>query len=364
MGFGLAWTTIDIDEPVLKFVIAGVALIETASLCGVLNYAGIQWSPVASLLAGILGTAFGYGFTRSIDGKRRLLIEQMFAGRISEETMQKLEVSTLPIDFAGERREASVVVCEIFNHQLLSDALPPGDFVALSNAFIRAGSEVLMDAGAMMDQSNGYNVRAIFGTPLEDPDHAEHACRAAYVLGRRMEKFCLEAIERWKAAPDYRIAINSGEMISAAYGAPTLGSFTVTGEPLEFCRRLCAANTLYGSRILVGPRAFQLANAAVEVRPIELVRRRGTATAPAENYEIYELLAPKNQLTRQEAERRDLFWMGVVLFRERRWDEATMHFEAALRDAGCEDGPARFYLNRIAHARAGANALDWDSVNR
>jgi len=129
------------------------------------------------------------------------------------------------------------------------------------------------------------------------------------------------------------------------------GGFRVTGEPIEFCRRLCIANTLFGSRILLGPRAFQLAPEAVEVRPMELFHPHGQQ-APEE---IYELLALKNQLTPEEAERRDTFWRGIVLFRARQWDLAAAHFETVLRrDAACEDGPSRFYLERIAHLRDGA----------
>jgi len=362
LGLGLAWTTVDINAVSLKITVAAVALAETAALAWILALFGILWPPFTALAAGGLALLFGLIYGRTAQGSRKRRLEELFAGRISRGTFRRLLESDAPLGFPGERREASVVVCEIFNRQLLRETLSPADYATLTGGFLQAGTRALLEAGGLLDQCRGESVRALFGAPLAEPDHAARACEAAFALGRRLEAFCQESVKRWNAAPDYRIGVNSGELIAAAGetapGSGFPGGFSVTGEPLEFCRRLCVGNTLYGSRILLGPRAFALATGSVEVRPIELIRNRDHG-APEE---IYELLAPKAQLTAGEQARRDAFWKAVVLFRERRWDEAARQFEAVLNEAGCEDGPARFYLDRIAQLRDGAPALDWDSA--
>ena len=358
LAFGLAWTTVEIDPLSLQLVVAALALVEAAVLSWLLHLFGVAWPPFTAIVAGLLSTAFGFLYNRSPGGRRKRLVGALFGGRISARTERLMVASRQPLDLSGEKIEASVVVCEIFNHQLLAEVLPPKDYVALTNAFLQAGAGVLMEAGGTLDDCNGQQLRAIFGAPLADPNHAAQACAAACALGRRLEAICGETIEKWNAAPDYRIGINSGELIAAAYGAGRIASYRVAGEPLEFCHRLCVANRFYGTRMLLGPKAFQLASETVEVRPMELIRlpdRQGPE-------EIYELLAPKNALTPEEAERRDLFWKGVILFRERRWDEAIGYFHTALHGAVCEDAPARFYLERIAHAREGEQALDWDTA--
>ena len=358
LAFGLAWTTIDIGPLPLQLVVAAVALLETAAFSWLLHLSGVRWPPFTALVAGSLATIFGLVYNRSPGGRRKRLVRQLFGGRISPQTERMLVESREALNLSGERIEASIVVCEIFNHQLLADALPPAAYVALTNSFLRAGAEVLMEAGGTLDGCTGQQLRALFGAPLATEEHATQACEAAFALGRRLEAICSECIEKWNAAPDYRIGINSGELIAAAYGAGQVASYSVAGEPLEFCRRLCLANRLYGSRMLLGPRVFQLAAASVEVRPMELIRLPDRQ-APEE---IYELLAPKNALAAVDAERRDLFWKGVILFRERRWDEAGAYFETALHGAACEDAPVRLYLDRVAQARAGDQALDWDSA--
>ena len=82
----------------------------------------------------------------------------------------------------------------------------------------------------------------------------------------------IECLERWNRGLDFRIGINSGEMVFASYGSSRLGTFSVAGDSVEFARRLAGANTVYGSRILTGSHTLELALHAVEVRPMELVR--------------------------------------------------------------------------------------------
>ncbi len=356
LGFGLAFCAVDISQIALKLIVLCAALVETAALSWTLHRFGIEWPPFTALAAGVLAAGFGLAWGRTAGGRRKRRLETLFGERISRRKFREWLDADVPLDPAGERREGSVVVCELFNQEALAEALPAAECVALINGFSACGARALLECGGVLDTAGGDRLRALFGMPVADPGHAAHACAAALELGSALEAFRREALQRWEAAPDFRIAVHSGEMTAAA---GYLGSFSVTGEALEFCRRLCLANTVYGSRILLGPRTFQLAPESVEVRPIELLIPPGQE-APEE---IYELLASKNQLTPEEAERRDTFWKGIVFFRARQWDLAAAHFETVLRhDSAREDGPSRFYLERIAHLRDGAGASDADTL--
>ncbi|MEO6871983.1 MAG: hypothetical protein ABI233_07160, partial [Chthoniobacterales bacterium] len=65
------------------------------------------------------------------------------------------------------------------------------------------------------------------------------------------------------------------------------GHIVISGEPAELARRLALANKVYGSRILLGPRAFSEAGAEIVARPIDFLRS-GDAH---DRLEVYELLA-------------------------------------------------------------------------
>ena len=164
-----------------------------------------------------------------------------------------------------------------------------------------------------------------------------------------------ECYRMWKQTFDYRIGINSGEMVVAAYGSRRLGAFSVAGEPVEWARRLCAANLIYGSRILIGSLTCQLAESAIEVRPLELVHRHPN---DPQREEFYELLARKQALSDEEMERRDAFWKGIISFREEKWDAALAEFRRAYHPE-VHDGPLEFYIRRVEQLRDGVPHLEW-----
>ncbi len=356
LAFGIAWTTIDINRTSLKWIIAagGFAQVITASV--LLNLFGIWFSPFGALLAIATGFAAALFYSRGEAGLRKRLVREMFGERVSERTFAALVNSDTPLDFAGERREASMVVCEIFNHEALADALPVPDYVALNNAFLRNAADFLVERGGYLDECDGESLRVVFGAPLADQSHAIAACACALALSRHLDAVNAECARIYQQIFDFRIGVNSGEIVVAAYGSSRLGSFSVAGEPVEFARRLCAANTIYGSRLLIGAATFAQAETTLEVRPMELIQRR-----PREQVreEVYELLALQNGLTAEQRTRRDLFWKAIVLYREQLWDQALALFDEA-RPNGSEDGPIEFYLRRIAQLREGLPALEID----
>jgi len=357
LSFGIAWTTIDIPRRSLKVVVAVGTLTQLISLTWVLNLYHIFFSPFAGSLAVMLAFGFGFAYARSDAGRRKRVVRVMFGERISTKTFYALVNSDAPLNFEGEMREATVVVCEIFNHDELMDNLPVADYVAMTNSFLRSGADFLVEKGGYLDECDGESLRVIFGTPVLDKDHAAKACEAALELVRRLDEVNRECEAMWHERFDFRIGINSGEMVTAAYGSRRFGTFSVAGECVEFARRLCAANVFYGSKILLGSGTFELAGLSIEVRPIELIRGRSDRSRE----EVYELLALKNVLSEEELMRRDLFWKGVVCYREQRWNEALDHFHSALTFNGA-DAPLAFYIRRIEHLRTGTPALEWESA--
>lgn len=355
LAIGVCWSTIDISRNSLKFIVAAGAFAEVVTATWILGIYGLFFSPFASLIAIVASFGAAMAYSRSEGGMRKRVVRAMFGDRISRRGFYALINSSVPLNFHGERCEATIVVCEIFNHEELADALPVADYVAMNNAFLRNAADFLVERGGYLDECDGESLRVAFGTPLPDPRHATTAAMAALALAERLDAVNRECEQVWKQMFDFRIGVNSGEIVVAAYGSRRLGNFSVAGEPVEFARRLCAANTIYGTRILIGSGTFSETESAIEVRPIELFQRSADVRS---REEIYELLAPRNVLGDEELERRDLFWKGIVYYREQRWEEALSFFHQA-RNTNGADGPVEFYIRRIEQIRSGLPALDF-----
>jgi class 3 adenylate cyclase len=355
LAFGIAWTTVDIPRLSLKVIVAAAAFIEVILATWILHVFGIFFSSFASATAVALAFIGGIVYARSEGGMRKKIVSGIFGDRISSRTFEELVNSDLPLTFEGERVEATIVVCEIFNHDALTDVLPVNDYVAMHNSFLKNASDFLVERGGYLDECDGESLRVVFGAPLPDTGHASTACEASLALCRRLDDVNQECFEVWKQKFDYRVGINSGDVVVAAYGSERTGNFSVAGEPVEFARRLCAANMVYGSRTLLGAEAFNSAEADIEVRPMELVQRHSEAKS---REEVYELLAVKHGLSSEEIQRRDLFWQGIVYYREALWDEALSIFHSIRLPNGA-DGPVEFYIRRIEQLRSGMPQLEW-----
>lgn len=357
-AFGIAWTTIDIGGSTLKCVVAAAALAQIVVATVLLHLFGIFFSPWASLAATCLSFVAAFAYSQSASGSRKRIIREIFGDRVSAETFKALLDSDQPLVFEGELCDASVVVCEIFNHEELSESLPVADYVAMHNSFLRNASEFLVNRGGYLDECDGESLRVVFGAPLPDEGHARVATAAAVALAARLDEVNDECSRIWRQMFDFRIGVNSGDLVVAAYGSGRLGNFSVAGESVEFARRLCAANTIYGSRILIGCSTFNQSELSVEVRPMELIQRFQEERS---REEVYELLGMQGTLNQDEMERRDRFWKGIIYYRQQLWDESLAYFYSARLSHG-GDGPVEFYVRRIEQLRQGLASLDWNNA--
>src|SRR6185295_15945677 len=116
---------------------------------------------------------------------------------------------------------------------------------------------------------------------------------------------------------------------------------SAVGEALDFSRRLCSINLVYGSHVLVGARTFALTKEQFEARPMEMVY----APRMHQVSEVYELLAEKGTLNDEETKARDAFWQGVVSLRKGAYKEAVQHLQTAKLD-GRDDPPLKYFLER------------------
>ncbi len=329
--------------------LATALLILGASLTALLH--GLFLDPSAPLLAILTAFVVIAVFRATGSGSRDAALGRLFGQRLGREHFRRLVEGGAAVDFPGELVEASVLVCTIHNHVELMDVLSPTDYVALMNLYLRTASDFLVDVGGYLDECSGESLRVVLGAPLPvtgAPNHAAKAARVAVELVTRLEELNRECDRRWQQRLDFRIGVNSGPMIAAAFGGSRIGRYSVSGPVVEFARHLSAACAQYGCRILAGPLSYDLASATVEGRPIDLLQRAGSRR----RVELFEFLAPKDSLSTERERSRDLFWKGVILFRERNWDEALRAFSSA-RIPGIPDRVLDHYLERVERARRG-----------
>ena len=357
LSYGIAWTTVDITRSVLKGVVAFAAifLLITGSL--VLALYNVFYSPFPGVFAVLVSYAIGRLYGRSGSGTRKKIIERLFDQRVSRNIFSELVNSEVPVDFPGTLQEGSIIVCEVHNQKELIELLRPEDYAAMTNLYLQTASDYLVEGGGFLDECTGESIRVVFGAPLVDENHASRACRAALDLVVRLDNLNRECDATWQRRFDFRIGINSGEVVAAAYGGSRLASYSVAGPAVEFARRLCAGCATYGCRILVGPETFEQAAETLEARPIDVLR----AVGDRRRVELYEILAPKHGLSPERERSRDHFWRGVIYFREEKWDKSIEEFSKS-RITGIPDNALDAYIQRVERSRRGDSEASKDQM--
>lgn len=345
-AFGIAWVWVAVTHSVLKTILSVASIALLCTWAPVLALYGKFFSPVIPVFAVLCssGLAFAWGKTRQ--GQRNQIFERLLGLRLPQAALKSIMASDASPDFPGRVVNASVLVIAVQNHAELMELLPPESYTAITNLYLKTASDYLVDSGAYLDECNGECIRVVFGAPLGDDRHAVRACRAAVDLAVRLDELNKECDTRWQRRLDVRMGLDTGDIIAGVFGGGRLGSYSVAGPAVDFARRLCAASSIYGARILIGPDAYTPASESVEVRPIEILK----VAEKRRRVEIYEILAPKHSLSSERERSRDHFWTGVLHYRERQWDKAVDEFTKA-RITGLPDEALDFYLRRIEQTR-------------
>jgi class 3 adenylate cyclase len=264
--------------------------------------------------------------------------KQVVAVAKQPEPSMPAEIATM----APELFEATVLVCDLADKYDLVDSSDPATVARNLAKFSLRTSELLLKAGAHLHKADGEGIVALFGYPQPVHGHAEKAVCAAIDLIRAFSSEAHGSNGDNVAGNGAHIGISSGDIIAGR--SEDKRYLFVLGEAIELARRFCVANRFYGSRILIGPQTFEMASSAVVARPIDFL----TGVTAQERHEIYEPLALAADAPAELLARRDSFWNGVVLYREKRWVEALSEFQKARVGAPDEeDPPLNLYLRRL-----------------
>jgi adenylate cyclase len=343
LALGVSWLTLtSLRRGRIGWLVL-ILLIELAAFSWICSLYGVLFQPLPCMGAVALAYVAAEGWILLSRRTRSHLVNTFFADHMSKKQVRRMMDGEIPLDVSPRSREATVVVCDIANKYDLAEESDPAVFAETTEAFIRRTTDLLLEAEGYIQAADGEGVVAIFGFPDGNTDHADKAVRVTLGL---LDAF-RETRQQNNGDPfgkcDLHMGVSSGTILVAPLKNGEHPALLTTGEPVELARRFCVANRFYGSRILIGPRTFELASKHIVARPIDFL----SGVNSQERHEIYEPLWLAAEAKPEHIARRDFFWNGVVLYREKRWAEAYTEFQKARGPDGEEDAPLNLYLRRL-----------------
>ena len=147
--------------------------------------------------------------------------------------------------------------------------------------------EIVFAHKGTLDKFVGDMVMALFGAPLDDPDHAEHAVDAALEMIRELNRLNEKWAAEGRPALDIGIGISTGPMIAGNIGSEAIMSYTVIGDAVNLGARLESLNKEYGTRIIISEATRDALPGRYLFRPLGDVVVKGK-TRPVAIFEVKE----------------------------------------------------------------------------
>ena len=280
VGFLAAFLTFTAAAP------AAIIVMGAWAAWAIVAFNGGLWlnmvEPLGSMAVALFGgTAYQY----FVEGSEKRKVKALFGRYVSRDVYDELLAHPERAELGGNRRDMTVLFSDIRGFTTVTEKGDPEALVAQLNEYFSRMVEIVFRHQGTVDKFVGDMVMALFGAPLDDPDHAEHAARAAVDMVRELGELNRRWVADGRVPLDIGIGVNSGEMIAGNIGSSSIMSYTVIGDNVNLGSRLESLNKNYSSRIIISEATRARLTGAYDLHPLGEVVVKGK-TRPVAIFEI------------------------------------------------------------------------------
>jgi adenylate cyclase len=249
----------------------GVALVFAALVAwqSVALFAKGLWIPVTiPALALIFAYVGDLAWKYVVEGREKRQVKKLFSRYVSKDVYDQLVANPSLAALGGARRHMTVLFSDIRGFTTMSEKGTPEDVVRqLNQLFTRMVAVVFQNRGTV-DKFVGDMIMALYGAPLDDEDHAEHAVQTALAMITTLQELNVEWARDGKPQLDIGIGINTGDMIAGNVGSDTIMSYTVIGDAVNLGARLESLNKDYHTRIIISEATRARLKGRYDIHPL------------------------------------------------------------------------------------------------
>ncbi len=315
-----------------------------------------------SLVAGaiyVFGTLSVY--LRSESERRQ--VRSAFSRYMSPDLVAKLAEDPSRLVLGGEMRDMTLMFCDIRGFTGISEGLDAEDLTRLVNRFLTPMTDIILREGGTIDKYMGDCIMAFWNAPLDDDDHARHACRAALQMMDALEDLnrTLESEARAEGRPHMPIrigiGISTGECCVGNMGSDQRFDYSVIGDNVNVASRLEGQSKTYGQTVVVNETTVEQVDGFAFVE-LDLISVKGKERA----VRIYTILGDESvALDPRFADLVGAHERMLSAYRDRRWDEAAAALdECSEKGFDGLTGLYDLYRERLEVFRHDPPPADWD----
>jgi adenylate cyclase len=175
-------------------------------------------------------------------------VRQAFGQYLAPELLAQLENSPHAMRLGGESREISVMFMDVRGFTPISEALTATELVDFINMLLSPLSDAIQDELGTIDKYIGDSIMAFWNAPVDVPDHATRACRAALRMREAVnalnESDAFGFAARGFKDPRVRIGvgINAGLACVGNMGSQRRFNYSAMGDVVNVAARIESAS--------------------------------------------------------------------------------------------------------------------------
>ena len=344
-----------------------VVLVALTLVAGWLSFRdpGLVLDPTWPALTIWVSAALAALFVKRRLERRRAEIRLAFGHALAPAVVDAIMRRPQRLVLSGERRELTLMFCQIRNFAAISEAKPPRELIAFINRLYTPVSRAILAERGTIASNSGEMITAFWNAPLEDKDHAAAAIRAAAQIALDARK--LNEEQGRQARGDEAGYVWSAVGIGIATGNCTVGNlgggehfdYTAIGDNVAMARRLEGVSETYGVSVVVAedtvermhnPRLLELDLVRIKGRGRPLRIFTPTESIPIDSEMAGRLLPAHEQL--------------IARYRARDWPGAEDALKTC-RDFRIEPLATLYslYRTRIATFREISPPPNWDGAD-
>jgi adenylate cyclase len=268
--------------------------------------------------------------------RARVQFEQFFTRELS------LQLGAQPDLLQGRDSEVTLLFCDIHGFSRISEKLGPARTVEWIQDVMGALSECVLARHGVVVEYLGDELIAMWGAPVEQPEHPQLACHAALDMLNQLP----ELNARWQPVlgepTDLGIGINTGVARVGNIGTPRKFKYGPLGNAVNLASRVQGATKYLKCRLLITEATRDRLDAGFRVRRLCRVRVVGIA----EPVGLYELMPPD----RPDAPAvKESYERALAEFEQKHFRTAA-RLLAPLIGEEVNDGPSLVLMARVVHA--------------
>jgi adenylate cyclase len=272
---GTSWRTV-------VTAIAVVAVTAAASFI-LLQWQRFYMTPIAPSLAFAAVASIQAARDYAAERRLRRTITRAFSQYVSPVIVERLAADPRQLKLGGERRTLTILFCDVRGFTTISEQMKddPEGLTLLINRLLNPLSDVILKAGGTIDKYIGDAIMAFWNAPLDDPDHAVHAIRAAEAMIEAVEKLNADRIEEARGtgvvpAPlKIGVGVNTGPCVVGNLGSDFRFNYSALGDAVNLAARLEGETKGYGVSILVGEETARAVEGRVALAELDRVKVKG-----------------------------------------------------------------------------------------